>query len=170
MQRCQCLAIAVWFKEPNLAIFKIRESFVILLWVKFTCPNDSRAVNIGVVENPLPVRIVVRSIAHDDQVLARYLVQLPLDFRCAWVPRPFIPRPGIRVGRSSYQMVSVEAGCEKEQKNTRPRQSDSGWPCTNANCSQMTDSLDDQAVDHTSKGSSVVWHGRYNGEYSCEAK
>ena len=72
------MAVAVWFKEPNLAIFKIREQFVVLLWVKFTCPDDPRLVNIGVVENILPEGMVGRSIAHDDQVLARYLVQLPL--------------------------------------------------------------------------------------------
>ena len=166
------MAVAVWFKEPNLAIFKIREQFVVLLWVKFTCPNDPRAVNIGVVENILPEGMVGRSIAHDDQVLARYLVQLPLNRRRAWGPRPFIPsipREGLRVVRSSYQLVGVEAGCEQEQKNTSPRQSNSDWPCAKANRSQMTDSLDDEAVNHTSERSSVMGVEIYNGEYSCEA-
>ncbi len=83
--------VAVRFKQPDLPVLVVGEQLRILPGIEFTRPDNMRCVDIGVVVDPLTLKIVGRPVPDHDELLARHPFQ-SLD-KSDWCGISAIPRP-----------------------------------------------------------------------------
>ena len=69
----------IGFDEPNLAAAKIIEQRVQAYSGDFPRPNDLGVIDVRAVINPFPIDIVLRPIAHDDEMPAGQGIELSFD-------------------------------------------------------------------------------------------
>ena len=65
--------------SPHLPVVKVAKQFLIIASAHVAGPNHLRAVDVRPVVKPLPIHIMVRTVAYEHQMTPRSGFQLPHD-------------------------------------------------------------------------------------------